>query len=209
MGKNPRIHPTRKREPESDDNGTNPLDDASDFQRRHDQATTLTKEGQLAKACSALLDEPPAPYSDKAATMPEGSSSRLHRFPSLPRSRTPCCPVRLTRQPDRLGCAHNISKGSLPRLHFHTVVRIMAAANVLGPTVSWIASASLTALRSTTGFGTTTAVTPSVTPSDVGSGNTRNDDERCLQTIGFGERLQPSDPSCFLQESRRAAPGLA
>ena len=61
----PRPPPKRKRELEPDDNTTDPHDDTSDFQRRDDRATTLTKEGQLSKDCSALLDEPPAPCSEK------------------------------------------------------------------------------------------------------------------------------------------------
>ena len=61
----PRTLPKRKREPESDDHATDPHDDARDFQRRDDGATTLAKEDQLSDACSALLDEALAPYSKK------------------------------------------------------------------------------------------------------------------------------------------------
>ena len=57
------LEPLRngKSEPEPDDNATGPYDDTSDFQRRDDRATTLTKESQLSKGYSALLDEPLAP----------------------------------------------------------------------------------------------------------------------------------------------------
>ena len=46
--------------PESDNHAADPHDDANN----EEKAATLTQEGQFSKACSALLDEPPAPYSE-------------------------------------------------------------------------------------------------------------------------------------------------
>ena len=71
----PRTSLKRKTDPE-------PHDDAYDVQRKEERAMTLAKEGQLSKACAALLDEPPA-----IGTLSRGHSQKETPFDStsLPR----------------------------------------------------------------------------------------------------------------------------
>ena len=54
-----------KRDP--DPTSTEATRDVDDFPKKDARATTLAKEGQLAKACAALLDELPATFSATVA----------------------------------------------------------------------------------------------------------------------------------------------
>ena len=134
---------------------------------RNDQTTTLAKEGPLSNACSALLDEPPAPYSEQVAKemrdrhQPPRTENiarwTLIALVSLA-SLTMVQEALLSFAPDSAAGPsglrpQHIEGGLLPRYtdelmrSLHAVVRIMAEGNSPGSIVSWIASASLTALR--------------------------------------------------------------
>ena len=139
----PRIPQKQKWKSESDDHATD-LDHVSDFQRRDDRATTQAKEGQLPKACSALLDEPPTPHNESrqggarplSATSSKGGSSRLRRTPSprSPRSHWSSKPSFLlhwTQQQDRRACAHSTSMEGSSR---------SAETSLCEPSTPWYAS---------------------------------------------------------------------
>ena len=81
------THSSERRR-ETDDPPPDPCND--DFQKGHERATVLAREGQLCKACSALLGEPRASYSESVAgemcdrhpaSQAEDPSSRFLRSP--------------------------------------------------------------------------------------------------------------------------------
>ena len=124
------------------------------------QFTTLAKEGQLSKACSALLQ---ALLSEKLVKKmrfchleqkkgPVGRSFRLHwsHSPRSP-SKKPSFRLRRSRPAGPPPTTHH--KGVFLEYidelmsYLHSMVRLMAEGDVPAPITSWIASASLAALK--------------------------------------------------------------
>ena len=203
----PRTPQKRKLEPGCDDNATDPHDDASDFQRRDDRATTLTKEVHFSKGCSALLDDPPAA---KESPWRCETQLTLHRSLAAAPSLTLVQDALLSFAPD--SAAHNTSQATSSQVTETslTALRMKDGSHPLvavGETTSHSESPACYCFRGhDTVPPTNTTGVRSFTPSDVGSRNTTESENDMPRDHGFGERVQANLP-VLLSSGNRTSSG--
>ena len=162
-----------------------PHDDEDDFPKRDERATALAKEGQLSKACTALLNEPLASYSESVAKEMR-DRRRRGQYEALLGRKTVGVPSATDQRRAHPGYRNESVFGIMAEGTFYTpscpVVDGIEDKDVshrpaVGETLRRLtAKALLATTRHSWGSGPRTALRPSYMPSDDGFNGTETKD---------------------------------